>query len=142
MEHEIATLKEAASNLETEMLEAMDAIEAGESAVAAFKKSVTARESELAVIVAAYAKDSAAVKARASETIAKRAAAMEPVSAAVIARYDSIRKRTRDTGVAVLDGHTCGGCHMQVHGVAMLQLRNSTDIVTCDNCGRILFFTG
>ena len=142
VEHEIATLKAAAGDLETEMLEAMDAIETGESAVEAFKNSVAACEGELAGTLAAYARDGAVIKGKASETIAMRPAAVEPVSAVVLARYDSAKARTRDTGVALLDGHTCGGCHMQVHGVAMLQLRNSTDIVTCDNCGRILFFKG
>lgn len=139
LEHEIVILKAAAGDLETEMLEAMDAIEAGESAVEAFKAAVAAREAELATTLARYAKDSAVVKTQARETVAKRAIAAEPVSVAVHARYDSIRKQTRDTGVAVLDGHTCGGCHMQVHGVAILGLKNSTDLVTCDNCGRILF---
>ncbi|HEY3411618.1 MAG TPA: C4-type zinc ribbon domain-containing protein [Armatimonadota bacterium] len=140
VEHEIVVLKAAAGDLETEILEAMDAIEAGEAAVKALTKSVADRESELSVIMAAYAKDGAVIKEQASSAMAKRAVAAEPLSAGVMARYDSAKARTRDTGVAMLDGHTCGGCHMQVHGVAMLNLRNSTDIVTCDNCGRILFF--
>lgn len=142
VEHEIAMLKAAAGDIETEMLETMDLIESGEKSVAAYKQSVAAREAELASVLASYAKDSAAVQAQIADTQAQRPGAASPLSVVVMARYDSARKRTKETGVAALDGHMCDGCHMQVPGVAILKLRNTTDMVNCDNCARILYFKG
>jgi predicted nucleic acid-binding Zn-ribbon protein len=138
-EHEIGMLKEAASDLETTILETMDAVEHGEAAVEEQKKVVAQREKELAQTLAAYAQESTRLRAQTAEAQKARAEAAVPVSAAMTAKYNAARKRTKDTGVAVLDGVTCSGCHMQVPGIAIKNLGHSEEIVTCDNCGRILY---
>jgi predicted nucleic acid-binding Zn-ribbon protein len=140
VEHEIATLKSAAGDIETQILEAMDTIEATEKSANAYRDSVASREAELASVLAAYERDSAALRSKASAAHAAREGAAAPISAAIMARYLSARKRTKDTGIATVDGNNCEGCRMQIPSIDVMHLRNGTDLVNCDNCGRILFW--
>lgn len=138
-EHEISGLKDAANDLETTILETMDAVERGEAAVEEQRKVVAQREGELATTLATYAQESARLRAQMAETQKQREEAAVPVPADLMAKYNSSRRRTKDTGMALLESITCGGCHMQVPGIAIKNLGNTDDVVTCDNCGRILF---
>lgn len=140
VEHEIAALKAAAGDFETEILEAMDSIEATEKAAKSYRASVEACEAALAAVLAAYERDCAALRVKAVDAKSRRETAAAPISAPVMARYLSARKRTKDTGIAAVDGHMCEGCHMQIPAIDILHLRNGTDIENCDNCGRILYW--
>jgi uncharacterized protein len=139
VEHEIAALKAAAGELETSILETMDAVEAAETLVTELHAAVNAREAELTVVVRQYNRDSDEANAQVKVANSERAAAAAIVSAPVLAKYDSIRKKTKDTGLALVDGHICGGCRLPVPQLTMNALTGTQDLVTCDTCGRILF---
>lgn len=139
VENEISDLKEKAGALETTILESMEAIESGEAALEEQKAVVAAREKELADILAAFAQKTSALTAQVATARAERETAAAAVSKPVLAQYDSARKRTKDTGVALLEGVTCSGCRMQVPGIALNHLASTTDLVPCDNCGRFLY---
>jgi predicted nucleic acid-binding Zn-ribbon protein len=139
VEHEIADLKEKAGTLETSILESMEAIESGEAALEEQKAVVASREKELADILASYAQKTSALQAQAAAAQEERATAAAEVSKPVLAQYDSARRRTKDTGVATLEGVACSGCRMQVPGIALNHLAATQDLVACDNCGRLLY---
>lgn len=139
VEHEMAALKAAAGDLETGILEAMDAIESGETAVQEQTAVVEASERTLNETLATHQKQVAAIQREAGLAKRDREAALKNVSAALLAHYDSARRRTRDTGLSVVEGQSCGACRMQVPGMSILQLNNEQQLVTCDNCGRLLY---
>lgn len=139
VEHEISDLKEKAGALETSILESMEGIESGEAALEQQKGVVATRETELADILAAYAQRTSALQAQSAAAQAERVPAEAAVSKPVLAQYNSARKRTKDTGVALLEGVTCCGCRMQVPGFAINHLASTQDLVPCDNCGRFLY---
>lgn len=138
-ESEIAALKAAAEDLETTILETMDAVEQGEAAVAEQKDVAAAREKDLAATLAAYAQESGRIRLQIAEAQTERTEAAPAVPPALMAAYNAARKRTKGTGMAVLDGVTCTGCRMQVPGIAIRNLGNTEEVVSCDNCGRILY---
>jgi predicted nucleic acid-binding Zn-ribbon protein len=142
VEHEIEALKAAVSDLETAILEAMDAIETAEGRIAALTETVRQREAELAAVVTKYRQEAAALQQEISDVQKERADAAAAVEPAILARYDGIRKRTGDTGLAIVDGHICGGCRLPVPGLTMNALTGTQDLTTCDTCGRILYREG
>jgi predicted nucleic acid-binding Zn-ribbon protein len=139
VEHELADLKDKAGTLETTILETMEAIEGGESALSEQQAVVSQREKELAETLVSYAQRTTALKTQIAAATAERAEAAQPISRGVLSQYDAARKRTRDTGAALLEGITCTGCRMQVPGQALNHLSGTQELVPCDNCGRFLF---
>jgi len=60
--------------------------------------------------------------------------------AELVPRYDRLAKSAGLPAVVVLHGGKCGGCHLKVSNGVETEARKGTEIVTCDNCGRILYF--
>lgn len=139
VEHEIADLKAKAGVLETTILESMDAIEAAESAVKAQEEVVQKWKERVKTIRAAYATSSGELQAKIQEASEKRAECLALAPETVMFTYEAIRKRTKTTAMARLMDGTCEGCHMQVPSFTIMRLKNSTELTTCDNCGRLLF---
>jgi predicted nucleic acid-binding Zn-ribbon protein len=55
--------------------------------------------------------------------------------------YSRIRARIRD-GVAVAEARnrSCSACFMALRPQVMAEIRRGEEVITCDNCGRILYF--
>jgi len=58
----------------------------------------------------------------------------------LLPRYDRLAKSAGLPVVVALHGGKCGGCHLKVSNGVETEARKGTEIVTCDNCGRILYF--
>ena len=69
----------------------------------------------------------------------QRDAAAEEIQDSSLKRYDQIRKRKEGVAIAVLEGDSCGACHMQVpSGIVSAARSERDDFVICPTCGRIL----
>jgi len=55
-------------------------------------------------------------------------------------RYDRLVKSAGLPVVVALNGAKCNGCHLKVSNGVETEARKGTEVVCCDNCGRILFF--
>jgi uncharacterized protein len=56
-------------------------------------------------------------------------------------RYERIFKSKGENVVVGIDHSACGGCHMKLTAQIMANCRAQAELVTCPNCGRILYFT-
>ena len=73
---------------------------------------------------------------------AERAARARGVSATLLASYDRIMKARGGTAVASVTATAiCGGCRMSIRPQALLELRNATGLMTCESCGRYLYYS-
>lgn len=66
--------------------------------------------------------------------------ARSTVQAELLPRYDRLAKTAGLPVVVALQGGKCGGCHLKVSNGVETEARKGTEIVTCDNCGRVLYF--
>jgi predicted nucleic acid-binding Zn-ribbon protein len=64
--------------------------------------------------------------------------AAKSVEPAVLEKYKA-SKRSHSMPVAKVLGNKCGGCNMELPAVLSRKLKEGTEIVECDNCGRILY---
>jgi len=134
---EMEQARQAISDSETRLLEAMDAIEAGvrERAaaeeevekvlgrVAAGEKALDAREHELAALIAELRE--ARVTCRAS------------LEAELLEQYDKIATRRRPAVVHVRE-EICLGCRVNIPPQRLIELLRGQRVITCSNCNRIL----
>jgi len=52
--------------------------------------------------------------------------------------YDRLAKTRWPAIVGVAEGNVCSGCHMVLPAAKIQDVRQETDVVTCDFCGRIV----
>ncbi len=56
-------------------------------------------------------------------------------------RYERLFKSKGENVVVSIEHSACGGCHMKLPTQIVTSCRGQSEIVTCPNCGRILYFT-
>jgi hypothetical protein len=69
---------------------------------------------------------------------AELAAAVEETARA---RYERLLKSRGENVVVGVHHGVCGGCHMKLPAQVLVTCRSQQEIVTCINCGRILYYT-
>ena len=70
-----------------------------------------------------------------------RAQLASAVDDATRSRYERIFKSKGENVVVTVEHSACGGCHMKLPPQVVTNCRAQGEIVTCPNCGRILYFT-
>jgi predicted nucleic acid-binding Zn-ribbon protein len=133
--------KKHISELETKVLEQMEAAETAE-------KQLAEREPEFARMRAEHEEHLKAFEEQTrswSEEIESRRRERERMFAAlppgIKATYQRIVARIRD-GVALAEARngSCSACFMALRPQLMSQIRRGDDLITCDNCNRILYY--
>jgi predicted nucleic acid-binding Zn-ribbon protein len=111
----------------------------------ALVSEIAAKEAQLAEIGAAHEEKSAELRAKLGETEAeelelrhRRETTVMRLKKPIYAHYERIRRAKDGRGVARVLGGACGGCFAMVPPQRQVEIRNATDIVLCETCGRIL----
>ena len=140
MAAEFDSLTARASELESRVLEGMEAAEPLDARVDGLEREKGARLAQRAAAQASLATHEAAADeeiARLRDARAQAAAAVPPDLAAT---YERLRDRLGGVGAARLVGTHCGGCHLTLPATELDRLRHQPagTVSFCDQCGRIL----
>lgn len=57
------------------------------------------------------------------------------------ARYERLLKNKGDNVIVGIAHGVCGGCHMKLPPQILVSCRSQKEIISCSNCGRILYYT-
>ncbi|MBI5426522.1 MAG: hypothetical protein HZA32_20800 [Opitutae bacterium] len=138
--HEIETMEATIGGFEEEELKVMYAIDEAKKRFAAaervLKENISGHEAKIASL-RAHEKELKADHDRAvAETNAARGAVPEPQARL----YDRLAKKPGLPVCVPVQGGRCGGCHMKVSSNIEFEARKSENIVTCDQCGRIVLW--
>jgi predicted nucleic acid-binding Zn-ribbon protein len=127
--------------LETQILEQMEALEKAETSLTERADEVASLNSDREASLQRFDDETRqqADKLASSRTERERLVAALPK--VMGAQYVRIVARIRD-GVAVAEARNgaCMACFMALRPQAMAQVRRGEEIVTCDNCNRILYY--
>jgi uncharacterized protein len=133
--------KKHISELETKVLEQMEAAETAE-------KTLQEREPEFARLRAeheerlkAFEEQTSAWSAELEERRRERERMFASLPPGIKATYQRIVARIRD-GVALAEARnaSCSACFMALRPQLMSEIRRGEEIITCDNCNRILYY--
>lgn len=131
------------SQLETQILEQMETMENAEQRMSELEPEVAKlraeRDERLATFEEQVRREREELEACRHERERLLAEVPKPVSAL----YKRISTRIRD-GVAMAEarGGSCSACFMTLRPQVMADVRRGEEIITCDNCNRILYYAG
>lgn len=138
--HEIETTEGIIGGFEEEELKVMYAIDEAKKRFAdaerVLKQNISGHEAKIAALRAHEKELRAEHEAAAATTNAARATVIEPQ----IRLYDRLAKKPGHPVCVPVQGGRCGGCHMKVSSNIEFEARKAENIVTCDQCGRIVYW--
>jgi predicted nucleic acid-binding Zn-ribbon protein len=139
--HEIETCKGIIVKLEDQQLELMEKAEAAQKDVVLATQSSNEARKLVDGQVAALATREQNLKKELAELQSNREQLLLAVDESARSRYERLLKSKGGNVVVGVEHGVCGGCHMKLPAQIVLSCRAQQEIVTCINCGRILYYT-
>jgi uncharacterized protein len=138
--HEIETTEKAIGTLEEQeigiMLQIDEARKRFAAAEAELKNNITGHEGRIRMLREREQQLQGEVKAAQEAVAAARPEVPEPQ----LRIYDRIAIKPGHPVCVPVNGDRCGGCHLKVPTHIVVQARNGTEIATCDQCGRVVYW--
>jgi len=127
--------------LETQILEQMEALEKAEAALAERADEIASLNSDREARLQSFDEETREQADKLTASRAQRDHLIADLPKAMGALYQRISARIRD-GIAVAEARNgaCMACFMSLRPQAMAEVRRGEDVVTCDNCNRILYY--
>jgi predicted nucleic acid-binding Zn-ribbon protein len=129
------------SAFETQILEQMEIAEQAEATLKERAEEIASMNSDREARLAEFDAQTEAQTKELEAERTERERVFVDLPKSVSALYNRIRARIRD-GVAMAEARNgaCAACFMALRPAVMAQVRRGDDVVTCDNCNRILFY--
>jgi hypothetical protein len=129
------------SALETQILEQLESLEQAESALNERADEIASLNSDRDARLKAFDDETRTIGERLATARKERDEVFANLPKAMSGMYARIKARIRD-GVAVAEARnrSCTACFMSLRPQVMAEIRRGEEVITCDNCGRILFF--
>jgi predicted nucleic acid-binding Zn-ribbon protein len=129
------------SALETQVLEQMEALDKAEGSLTERVDEIASLNSDRDARMKAFDEETRLQAERVASSRSERERLMNALPKSMASLYGRISARIRD-GVAVAEARNgaCMACFMALRPQAMAQVRRGEEVVTCDNCNRILYY--
>jgi uncharacterized protein len=139
--HEIDNCKAEITKIEDKEIELMEQAEAAQKQVAIATKEAAAAKQLVNDKIAALDAREQNLKKELAELEANRDTLAAAVDDAARSRYDRLFKSKGGRVVVGIQNAVCGGCHMKLQQQLVVSCQAQNEVVTCSNCGRILYYT-
>jgi len=129
------------STLETQILEQMESLEKAEAALKERADEIASLNSDREARLKAFDEETQRQSEQLIVSRREREQVFANLPKAMSTMYSRISARIRDgVAVAAARNRSCTACFMSLRPQVMAEIRRGEDIITCDNCGRILFY--
>jgi predicted nucleic acid-binding Zn-ribbon protein len=128
------------SAIETQILEQMEQLEQAEASLNERAAEIASLNSDREAKLKAFDEETGTIGDRLASARKEREEVFVGLPKPMSALYSRIGARIRD-GVAVAEARnrSCTACFMSLRPQMMAEIRRGEEIITCDNCGRILY---
>jgi hypothetical protein len=138
--HEIETAEKSIGVFEEQEIGVMFLIDEAKKRFAAaeaeLKQNITGHETRIRTLREREAHLQGDVQS-AQEAVAK---ARPEVAEPQLRIYDRLAIKPGHPVCVAVNGDRCGGCHLKVPTHIVVQAKNRTELATCDQCGRIVYW--
>jgi uncharacterized protein len=138
--HEIETCKGAISQLEDRILELMEQADQVQKQIQASAKESQAVRQFVEGKLGELAQREKELQDELAALEVGRAELAQAVDESSRYRYERMLKNKTNVVVGIQRG-VCGGCHMTLQRQVVVSCQADHEVISCPNCGRILYFT-
>lgn len=139
--HEIDMCKEAIFEIENREIEFMEQAETAQREVATYTKAANDTKQLVDDQVGQLAAREQNLKKELAELEANREELAVAVDPTARARYERLTRSKGENVVVGVQHGVCGGCHMRLPAQILVSCQAQSELVSCINCGRILYYT-
>ena len=137
--HEIERYENEIRKIEDEELELMVQLDKIKADLAEEEKKAAAVNDSVARQTADLDEKSTALQSRLEELTKERAELAGKIDEDLLGLFERLFKSKGDAAIVAIEHGVCTGCHMKVTSATAAQARAGKEIVSCENCGRILY---
>jgi len=139
--HEIETCKEAIFKIENQEIELMEQAEVAQKDAAWATKAANEARKLLDEQVAQLDAREKNLRQELAELGTNREELASAVDEIARGRYERLLRNKGENVVVGVQHGVCGGCHMRLPPQVLVTCQGASEVVTCSNCGRILYYT-
>ncbi len=139
--HEIETCKGDITKIEDQEIVLMEQAEATQKEIARATLEADAARKQVDEQVAQLDQREGNLTKELAGLQSGRAELAAAVDETARSRYERLLKSKGDNAVVGVDHGACGGCHMKLPAQILVTCRAQKEIVSCSNCGRILYYS-
>jgi predicted nucleic acid-binding Zn-ribbon protein len=139
--HEIETCKGIIFQLEDQQIELMEKAEAAQKDVVVATQTAGEARKLVEGQIGNLAAREQNLKKELAELESNRAQLLAAVDEAARSRYERLLKSKGGNVIVGVEHGVCGGCHMKLPTAVVVACQAQQELVTCINCGRILYYT-
>jgi predicted nucleic acid-binding Zn-ribbon protein len=139
--NEIQTCKEAIFKIEDQEISLMEQGEAAQKEVIRATQAASEARKMADDQVTQLGVREENLKKELAELEANREELAAAVDDSTRGRYERLMKNKGENVVVGVQHGVCGGCHMKLQPQLVVSCQAQQELVTCSNCGRILYYT-
>jgi predicted nucleic acid-binding Zn-ribbon protein len=139
MGREIERYQNEINALEDQELELMEEADVLKAQIATEEKQTAAAKASIVKQIADLETKQITLGSRLEELKKEREALAGAVEEDLLDRFNRLFASKGDAAVVALEHDVCTGCHMKVTTATSVRARGGREIVSCEQCGRILY---
>ena len=139
--HEIELCRETIVKIEDQEIVLMEQGEAAQKEISRANQDANETKKQVEDQVAQLNQREENLKKEFAELQSGRTELASAVDDVTRSRYERLLKSKGDNVVVGIHHGVCGGCHMKLPAQVLVSCRSQQELVTCSNCGRILYYT-
>lgn len=137
---ETDALQKQIAAFETQIVEILDEVEGVEKELEERAEEINTLDAKRDAAMSEFDKSIAADQKEFESETKHRATAFATLPARLASIYDRLAQRSKD-GIAVAEvvNGSCSACYMQLRPQVQLNVKKGDEIITCENCTRIMY---
>jgi len=139
--HEIETCNQDIFKIEDREIELMEQAEAAQKQTTQATQAANDARKLMESQLAQLADREQNLKQELATLEANRQELAAAVDESTRARYERLTRSKGERVVVGVQHGVCGGCHMRLPPQLLVECQAQQEVVTCSNCGRILYYT-
>jgi predicted nucleic acid-binding Zn-ribbon protein len=141
LSHEIETCKAEIFAIENSEIELMEQAEAAQKEVVRATQAANEARKLVEEQLAQLGTREENLRKEAAQLETNRGELAAAVDELVRGRYERLVRNKGENVVVGVQHGVCGGCHMRLPPQLLVQCQAKKELITCSNCGRILYYT-
>ncbi|MEP6936565.1 MAG: C4-type zinc ribbon domain-containing protein [Chthoniobacterales bacterium] len=139
--HEIERYQKEITAIEDQELELMEQGDRVKGEVVVEEKSAGAARASIGRQVTGLDEKATALQTQLEDLKKERTEIAKEVDEDLLDRFERLFASKGDAAVVALEHEVCTGCHMKITAQTAVRVKGGKEIVSCEQCGRILYFS-